>query len=284
MGLATLFRSGYRSANPAVRREAVKTLTDETTLVALASHDPDLEVRLLTVERIPSETGLRTVALQGEYIDARLKAVRRIQNPRLLADIMRRRKHPDLMLACFEGIRDQAVLTQIAGDVRQSLTARRIAINMFADQGLLLELLETIREPGLRRTAIEKLSDPDLRRRLQHEAASQSRRGRIDRILAGHDPLLVVEMLGAFRDSLAAVRALAKLVAGGGEAGERATEILTRQLKHAKPAIRLEALHGLIPTQSISGDALAELAESDPDPRIRSEAAAFLAGSRREAP
>ncbi len=276
MSLSSVFRSGHRSTHSSVRRKAARTVRDQAVLVTLATGDPDLEVRLLAVERITGDVNLCTVALEGNHLDARLKAVRRIQDPRLLATIMRRRKHLDLMLACFERIRDPSVLAQIAGDARQSLTARRIAINMFADQGLLLDLLETIREPSLRRAAIEKIIDPGLRRRLETEGSVTRRAERIDRILATYDPLIVVEMLGTFRDSVTAVRTLATLVSDGGEAGERAAHILHLQLKHAKPSIRLAALKGLASTHMITGDAIAELAASDPDPRVRNEAARWL--------
>ena len=58
---------------------------------------------------------------------------------KVLAEIMRQRKNPDLMMACFERIRSQEVLEAIARDRAYNVTARRIAINMFADQNLLVD-------------------------------------------------------------------------------------------------------------------------------------------------
>ncbi len=276
MTLSDLLKPRYRRRDPAARRAAVRSLADEATLVELACHDPDLEVRLLAVDRIAATAGLRQVALDGEHLDARLKAARRITDPEVLAEIMRRRKNPDLMMACFEGIRDPEVLAAIARDPRQSLTARRIAINMFADQELLLQVLHTVREPVLRKAALERVTDPELRRSLQASVAGHARAGRIDRILARHDPRTVVEMLGVFRDSIGAVRALGTLAAMGGEAGERAVAILVRELRHARPAIRLAALEQLARAGTLAEDVRTELAEADPDPRVR-EAAARLA-------
>ncbi len=275
MALANLLQPRYRHSDPAVRREAVKRLGDEAALVRLASSDPDLEVRLLAVNRIGSQDGLVAVAVDGQYLESRLKAVRRISDPRTLAGIMRERKQPDLMMACFEGIRDQEVLSEIARDPRQSVTARRIAINMFADQELLLEVLRSVREPGLRRVALENVGDPELRRQLESELEEHRGAGRIDRVLDAYDPEVVVEMLGAFRDSTAAVQALGTLAARGGSAGARAVEILTRQLRHARAEVRLAALRQLAEAGALPADALEPLAEEDPDPRVRKEAAAL---------
>jgi len=275
MALADLLKPRYRHGDPAVRREAVKRLGDEEILVELASRDPDLEVRLLAVDRIPSESGLIEVAVDGEYLESRLKAARRIGDPRTLAGIMRERKQPDLMMACFEGIRDQEILAEIARDPRQSVTARRIAINMFADQELLLKVAASVRAPGLRRAALEKVNDPELRRQLEAEVEEHRREGRIDRILESYDPEVVVEMLGAFRDSTAAIGALGTLAVRGEAAGARAAEILTRQLRHPRAEVRLAALRQLAEAEVLPMEALEELAGEDPDPRVRKEAAAL---------
>lgn len=279
MGFVGFLKARHHSADPVVRRKWVKGLRDAPALIDLASKDPDLEVRLLAVDRMTGETALKEVALHGEHLDARLKAARRISDPRVLADIMRERKNPDLMLACFEGIRDQEVLAEIAGDPRQSVTARRIAINMFADQELVLKVLRTVREPSLRRAALEKVTDGDLRERLRSEVEEHVRVGRIDRILEHYDPEVVAEMLGAFRESRSAVKALGTLAARGGAAGERAVEILTRQLKHARADIRLEALHQLAAAKAVPADMVSELAEEDPDRAVRQAAADLTAAA-----
>ncbi|HHQ47857.1 MAG TPA: hypothetical protein ENK19_03135 [Acidobacteria bacterium] len=277
-----LLKPRHRRRDPVVRRAAVKGLTDEEILRELAATDPDLEVRLLAVDRIVSEEALYRVARDGKHLDARLKAARRIRNPRILARLMRERKQPDLMMACFEGIRDHDVLREIASDPGQSVTARRIAINMFADQELLLEMLRSVGDPGLRRAAIERVQDPELRARLTEELEERRSTVRLDRILDSFDAEVVVEVLGAFRDSETAVRALGTLAERGGDAGVRAVEILVRQLRHARGDLRLEALRELARLGAAPGNLLEEMAENDPDPRVRSEAAATLADGNQQ--
>jgi hypothetical protein len=142
---------------------------------------------------------------------------------------------------------------------------------MFADQNLLADILKTVRQPALREAARERLVDADVgdteATREQDAHADPDRH--MDRILATYDPETVAEMLGAFRDSPAAVRGLGVILARGDAAGERAEEILGRLLKHATPDIRLEALSQLRPAARRMADDLRALGENDPDPRVR---------------
>jgi len=267
VGLGNLLRPRHRHGDPAVRLRAVEKLEDEAILLRMACEDPDLEVRHRAVERLRSADALRRTALYGQHLDARLKAVARIDDPRVLAGIMRERKNPDLMLACFEGIRDQEVLQAIARDPAYNVTARRIAINMFADPELLTGLLEGLREPGLRRAALRRLAGEGAPEMAEEDRPRPDEH--MDRILEQYEPEDVVEMLGAFRDSPAAVRGLGVILERGGAAGERAMEILERVLKHATPGIRLEALRQIGPVAGRMKEQLEELAENDPDPRVR---------------
>ncbi len=283
MGRADVFRPARRRADPAARRRLVRRTNDQEELVRLACHDPDLEVRVLAVERLRSPTALRRVAVEGEYLDARIRAVRAIDDPRVRAEIMRERKQPDLMMACFEGIRDQEVLADIARDPRQSLTARRIAINMFADQALLAELIGSLRAPALRRAALERIQDPELRARLAREetqetgADPETRALELARVT---DPDDLAEVLGAFRDAPGAVRALGALASEAGGRSARAVEILTRQLRHPRPEIRRLALERLAAAGSLPGKELAALAENDPDPGVRALATSLSGEDR----
>ena len=266
MSLANLLKRRHQHRDPAVRLRALESLDDDSILVQVACEDPDLDVRHRAVDRLKSDDALRSVAIQGQHLDARLKAIAHIGDERVLAEIMRERKNPDLMMACFERIRSQEVLEAIARDREYNVTARRIAINMFADQDLLADILKTVRQPALREAARERLGDaveatePD-----GHENPDRH----MDRILATYDPEVVAEMLGAFRDSPAAVRGLGVILARRDAAGERAEEILVRILKHATPAIRLEALAQLRPAASRVADELRSRGESDPDPKVR---------------
>lgn len=278
MGLGQLLRTGRRSADAGSRRKAVRRIQDEAELIRLACHDPDLEVRVLAVERLRSQTALRRVAVEGEHLDARVRAVRRIEDPRVLAGIMRERKQPDLMMACFEGIRDQEVLAEIARDPGQSLTARRIAINMFADQALLAELITSLRAPALREAALERIQDPELRARLHREengGAERDPEARALELARITDPDDLAEVLGAFRDSPGAVRALGALASDAGGGSRRAAEILVRQLKHPRPEIRRLALEKLAAAGRLPENELAVLEENDPDPGVRALAASL---------
>lgn len=271
MSLSNLLRRRHQHSDPAVRLRAVAALEDESVLVQLACEDPDLEVRHRAVERLKANGMLRKVAIEGRHLDARLKAVAQIDDPRVLADIMRERKNPALMMACFEHIQDQDVLESIARDSSYNVTARRIAINMFADQNLLADILKTVRSPALREAARGRLVDPELRETGESTAGDEHAGPdrHMDRMLETYEPEVVAEMLGAFRDSPAAVRGLGVILARGGEAGERAEEILGRILRHAASEIRLEALRQLRPAAPRIADDLRSLAESDPDPQVR---------------
>jgi len=265
VGFGNLLRPRHRHSDPAVRLRAVEKLEDEAVLQRIGCEDPDLEVRHRAVQKLQSTDALRRVAIHGQHLDARLKAVARIDDPWVLAEIMRERKNPDLMVACFEGIRSQEVLQAIAQDSAYNVTARRIAINMFADPGLLTGLLENLRAPGLRRATLQRLA-------VEGEEEGKDRPHpdeHMDRILEHYEAEDVAEMLGAFRDSPAAVRGLGVILARGGSAGERAAEILERLLKHATPEIRLEALRQLRPVAGRLSEQLQALAENDPDPRVR---------------
>ncbi|MCK5803373.1 MAG: hypothetical protein KAI66_11095, partial [Lentisphaeria bacterium] len=255
-----------------------RKVRNELDLVRIAVADPELEDRLLAVERLVGQEAFKEVALTGNYLDARLKAVRRIQDQRMLAGIMCERKQPDLMMACFEGIHDPEILEEVAKDPRQSLTARRIAIDMFADRELLLDILRSVSVPVLRRAAVERIGDEALRKQLEEELLAHRPDEHLDRILETNDAEVVVEFLGAFRESPAAVRALGRLARGGGEHGEHASAILSRQLKHARAEIRMLALEGLRAADAFPPAVAEEMAGSDPDPEVRRLAGAALAG------
>ena len=272
MSLANFMKARHLHSDPAVRARAMDAIKDESILVLMACEDSDLEIRHRAVDRLTGVDALRSVALEGQHLDARLKALAKIDDSQVLAEIMRERKNPDLMMACFEKIKDQKVLEAIARDPAYAVTARRIAINMFADQDLLVDILKSVRAPALRQAAADKIEDPELRRVAEEQARVEQGQPdkNMDRILERYDPEVVAEMLGAFRDSTAAVRGLGVILARGGDAGERAAEILGRFLLHAKPEIRLEAVQQIRPAAAAMVDDLTELAEKDADPAVRS--------------
>ena len=284
MPLQDLFRPRHRHSNASVRRRAVEAVDTTDILVELACTDDDLEVRLKAVQRVAgNDSALQRVALNGQHLDARLKAISAIGDQQTVADVLRERKNMDLMMACFERIDDQSILQEIARDPAYNVTARRIAINMFADQELLLELLRSLRAPLLRKTAIDKISDPDLRASLlaTKEDDGTHAQERMERILATYDAEVVAEFLGAFRDSPSAVRGLGTILSRGGEAAERAQEILRRILRHARPEMRLEAAEQLLAHVPGIVSELQELATNDPDPMVRDELGMLVEQARR---
>ncbi len=276
MPLQDLFRPRHRHSKAAVRRQAIDDVQTNDILVELARGDEDLEVRLKAVRRLAEgrdQGRLKEVALHGQHLDARLKAIASLEDQRVVADVLKERKNPEVMMACFERIDDQGLLTEIAKDPAYNVTARRIAINMFADQELLLELLRSLRAPLLRKTAIDQIRDEELRASL---LAAEKDEGpdaeeRMDRILAIYDPEIVAEFLGAFRDSPSAVRGLGIILARGGDPADRAEEILRRILRHARPEMRLEAAEQLLPHVPEILPELENLATNDPDPMVRDE-------------
>jgi hypothetical protein len=190
--MANLLKRRHQHRDPAVRLRAVESLDDESVLVQVACEDPDLDVRHRAVDRLKSDEALRTVAIEGQHLDARLKAVAHIGDEKVLAEIMRERKNPDLMMACFEHIRSQEVLEAIARDRAYNVTARRIAINMFADQNLLVDILKSVRQPALREAARARLGNAvETVESDEHEDPDRH----MDRILATYNPEVVAEML-----------------------------------------------------------------------------------------
>ena len=288
MGLLNRLQPRRWTGKPEGRRTFVRRCQGEEELVRFSCEDSDLEVRLLAVEKLQSTTSLRRVATEGKHLDARLKAARAIKDPVVLAEIMCERKQPELMMACFEGIQDQEVLAGIARNPRQSLTARRIAINMFADQTLLADLLNSMRAPALREAALERIEDPALKERLRLEdeaAYGPTPEERALELAKQIDSDELAEILGAFREAPGAVRALGVLASPDGGSSGRAVEILRRLLKSARADIRLLALEQLDMVDGVPTDLLDDLVDGDPNPEVRTFAASLAAlktdGSRR---
>lgn len=280
MGLLNLIQPGRRTGKAEGRRTSVRRCKGEEELVRFSCEDPDLEVRLLAVEKLQTTASLRRVAIEGKHLDARLKAARAIKEPVVLAEIMCERKQPELMMACFEGIQDQEVVAGIAMDPRQSLTARRIAINMFADQKLLADLLISLRAPALREAALERIEDPALKERLRLEDEAAYGPGPEERALElakQIDSDELAEILGAFREAPGAVRALGALASPKGGSSGRAVEILRRLLRSARADLRLLALEQLDGVNEVPTDLLDDLVDGDPNPEVRSFAASLAA-------
>ncbi len=221
MGLTDLFRSGHKSSNPETRLKAVEGLSCQETLTELAQTDPSPRVRLLAVRKITDQELLAKVALDGQKIDARIAAVEQIDSQDILADIIKIRKNFQLMGACFARITDKKILDRIANDTGYNMSARRMAIENYADESFLEDLAPT--------TSRATPKTPE----------------EIDTLIARYGGVSLARGLGKFRGSPNAMMALGEIMKRGGEAAVVALENLANGLIHANKAVRLIAFNEL---------------------------------------
>ncbi len=214
MAILDLFRPGHRSGNPEIRLKAVARTDDQPLLAELAKTDVSPRVRAAAVAAIGDPKRLTDVALGGEHIDARIVAVEKIDSQESLAEIIKARKNAKLMGACFARITDAAILKRIAEDKDYNISARRMAVENFADESYLAELAPS---PG--------------------RQAAKSSPEDIDFLIKKYTAPRLVRIFGKFRGSKSAVLALGELARRGGEAGLGAIDYLAISLKHANPEI-----------------------------------------------
>jgi hypothetical protein len=243
----------HHHSDPRVRLEAVGTLEDERELVEVACTDDSPRVRMAAVERLESDAALAEVAKDAAEIDVRLAAVERIGSEQVLADILKARKNYQLMGACFARITDRAVLESIAQDPGYNPTARRMAVEQFADESYLTDLAP----PG---TAGDEGGGLD-------EAT-------IAGLLEQYGDVRVVRAVGRFRRSEKALRALGVVARRGGEAGGLAVEYLCRALASSNPSVRdcaADQLAGLSDPELV-----AQLIRALDDPKLHTPIADIL--------
>ncbi|MEZ5360334.1 MAG: HEAT repeat domain-containing protein [Candidatus Zixiibacteriota bacterium] len=231
MGLSDLFKAGHRSSNPEVRLKAVESLADQDALTELAQFDSSPRVRLAAVQKITDQELLRKVALDGKEIDARIAAVERIESQDVLAEIIKARKNFQLMGACFSRITDTKVLERIAYDTEYNMSARRMAIENYADESFLEDMA-----PTSTKTAPKTPQE-------------------IDDLIKKYGAVSLARGLGKFRGSTNAMHALGDIMRRGEEAGFVAIESLANGLIHANGAVRTEA-HRQLATMTESGQIL----------------------------
>ncbi len=217
MGLSDLFKPGYKSSDPEVRLKFVESTSDSDRLADMACHDRSPRVRKAAIARIDDEKLLESVALNGDHIDARVAAVQRIDSQTTLARIIKLRRNYDLMAACFARITDKSILDMIANDTEYNLSARRIAIENYADEAYLSESI------GKETDHAEK--SPEEVKNLVHKYGGEN----------------LVRALSRFRGSKSAIKAMGQIMRGGSDAAEQATEQIAHGLTHANPAIRQAA-------------------------------------------
>jgi len=218
MGFFDLFKTGLRSIDPEVRLSAVKREEDQNVLAELACTDSSAKVRLAAVGRLSEQELLVRVALDGKEIDARIAAVERIESQDKLAEIIKIRKNLQLMGACFSRITDTKVLYRIANDTDYNMSARRMAIENYADGAFLEDIIPTS-EP---RNTIKSPED-------------------IDNMIKRYGGEKLARALGRLRGSANAINALGQIMHHGGEGGQVALGYLAQSLIHANADVRGKA-------------------------------------------
>ncbi|MCD6161167.1 MAG: hypothetical protein J7K40_01995 [candidate division Zixibacteria bacterium] len=213
MGLRDLFRSAHFSKDPEVRLKAVGKLTDQQLLSEIAKTDKSIRVRKAAVARVNDQEMLFSIALDGREIDARIDAVERIESQQKLALIIKIRKNYQLMGACFSQISDKKILEEIAANPDYNMSARRIAIENYADESFLIDIDRPETE--------SKPKTPE----------------EIDAYINKYGSVRLARALGKFRGSKSAIFTLGEIMRRGGEASLIALEYLVQGLDHSNPEI-----------------------------------------------
>ena len=123
-----------------MRLRTVSETQDQSLLAELAKTDASGRVREAAVAKLSDQELLACVALDGEHIDARIAAIERIESQEKLAEIIKTRKQLALMGACFARITNKELLERIANDASYNISARRMAVENFADESYLAEI------------------------------------------------------------------------------------------------------------------------------------------------
>jgi len=245
-----IFRKDHHHDDPRVRLEAVAALDDQDALVEVACGDDSPRVRMAAVARVEGDERLAVIAKDAVELDVRLAAVERIESERLLAEIIKARKNYQLMGACFARITDRGVLESIAQDPGYNPTARRIAVDQFADESYLADLGGGDRPEDDR-------GEPD-----------------VEGLMQAYGDVRVVRAIGRFRRSEKALRALGRIARRGGEPAEMAVEYLCRALASDNPDVRRRATDELARIRD--PDLVACLVRSLDDPRLHQPIQAVL--------
>ena len=214
MGLRNLFKPAYRSKDPEVRLKAVEQTDNQNLLAELAMTDNSPRVRKAAVVKVHDQELLVKIALDGCEIDARVAAVERIESQEKLAAIIKARRNYELMGACFARITNRDILNKIANDSEYNRSARRIAIENFADESYLDDVRQSPRSG----------SEPKSPREI---AALMKKYG-------GEK---LARTLGKFKGSRNAILALGQITKCGGEPAVIAVEYLAATLSYSNPDI-----------------------------------------------
>lgn len=214
MSLFGFLKPAHQSKDPEVRLKAVQNIHDESQLAELAMNDKSPRVRNAAVRKVVDQNLLMKIALDGQDIVSRIAAVDRIESQEKLAQIIKTRKNYQLMGACFSRITDRNILEKIANDTEYNRSARRIAIEQYADESYLAEFENNS-------TTTEKPKSKE----------------EIDAIINLYGGERLVHALGKFRGSKSSITALGEVMRRGGDAAKTAVEHLAKALVHTNPDI-----------------------------------------------
>jgi hypothetical protein len=209
-----LSKPAYQSKDPQVRLEAIRGIDDQVLLAEMAKTDSSPRVRQAAVAKVDDQELLASIALDGKEIDSRVAAVGKIESQQKLAEIIKVRKNFELMGACFARITDRNILHDIANDTEYNMSARRMAIEGFADESYLSELTDDGTVSATPKTPEE-----------------------IDELIRRHGGVRLVRALGRFRGSPSSIQAIGQIMQRGGEPAEIAVEYLAQALVHANARV-----------------------------------------------
>jgi len=200
--------------NPRVRLAAVEKMDDPEALVEVACSDDSPRVRLTAVSLLHDDVNLEKVARQAEALDVRLVAVERIFSQGVVAELLKAPENVELIGMCFSKISDRRIIESIAEDAEYPAPVRRMAVEFYADESYLSEMMDKPEQP-------ERKSEEAVQAFV--EVYGGGLRG--------------VRAIGRFRRSEKALRALGTIARQGGETGGLAVEYLCSALASANPKL-----------------------------------------------
>jgi hypothetical protein len=256
------------------RLKAVSQIQDEEHLVEIASEDPSSEVRRAAARKVMNEKRLAKIAEKAKQIDVVLDAVGRIRDQGLLAEVILTNRNHQVMKAAFEGIADPRILEEIAKDERYSISARRIAIDNFADQSFLEDVAQSVSTPSVKKAASDKLAKArgEVPGKPEEKGLKKATFNveNIEALLQHYGADRILDAVGKFRGSEGAIRSIGLIARQDPGGRAKAIHYLEKALNHSHPNIRLCALEELCSIRpDAEVDRIVSRLENDPDPSVR---------------
>lgn len=185
MGFLDLFRPRWKHSDPAIRIEAVKSLTPEdlVELGHVVKRDKDARVRRLALKKISDPALLEEVAehdpdesLRRDAADKRselllasalsdedesesLDAVSHLSPPRVLVDVVCRAAFPAVQQAALERLRDGKLLADVVRKCKDA-QLRKAALAAIDDESVLADLACSDGPKDLLLEALSRVGDP----------------------------------------------------------------------------------------------------------------------------